>query len=143
MPYRTQEHYGEVSRWLSERDAGRFPSPEALPPNGVVALVDGQPAAVSFVYLTDANAAYVTFAVSNPALSPKVAVDALARSLIATAAIAEQFVGSGFVWFMTHHAKLHRLAMRRAGFSDGGTVHSAYRLVGDVDPSLLQEGTKR
>lgn len=115
-----------------------------LPPNGTLALIDGQPAAVSFCFLTDADAAYITFIASDPRLPARQAVDALVRTLTATVAIAEQFLGGkGFIWLQSHNEGLIRLACSRVGFTDSGPVHSAFRLIGDdIDPDLLLEDTK-
>ncbi|TIW37920.1 MAG: hypothetical protein E5V72_29595 [Mesorhizobium sp.] len=123
---------------MQARDGNQFLPPECLPPSGVVVMVDGTPAAASFVYLPNAAIAYIAFTCVNPGVPGRVRLDAARRAIEGVVDIAERFLGGrGFIEMPTHQHSLHRIALD-LGFADGGPVRTAFLVIGDgIDPDML------
>lgn len=139
MPYREKDHYPTISRWWREYDGTVCVPRACFPPTGIVATLDGEPAAVSFAYLTNAAVAQIAFVIADPALPALRRIEAATRAVDVTIALCKAHIGDeGLISIVTHNPTMHALVTRRLGFVDGGKAYTSFLAVGEgIDPAMI------
>jgi hypothetical protein len=103
-------HYGAVAAWWNHYYPGD-PLPAAcLPPTGAMALYKGRPAAVAFLYLTNARMAMVHLPCADPELGAGRRIACLRAAIAGAVERARAWLdGQGFVWCCTDNAVVARV----------------------------------
>lgn len=138
VPYRAEQHYSEAARWWGlYYDGDPLPS-NCLPPTGAVAMADGKPAAVAFLYLTNAKMAMIHLASANPDLKPLRRVPALRSAVRGAIEMARQWLnGEGFIWCCTDSAVVSRV-YRELGMTCPGEADVYFLPVGRESSEFLK-----
>lgn len=100
-----------------------------------MALVDGEPAAMSFCYLTTGRVAWVAFTVASPTVRARARLAAIEAAIKGAIDMARHFVGNGgFIWSMTDHPTLQRIYVERLGFT-ASSLAGNYVIAGQGVPT--------
>lgn len=136
-PWGREADYDLMASWW--RAVGVEPMPlDCFPADGCVALVDGEPAAMSFCYLTTARVAWVAFTVASPTVRARSRLAAIEAAIGGAVLIGRGMIGDGgFIWSMTDHPTLQRIYVERLGFA-ASSLAGNYVIAGqDVPTGML------
>ena len=138
VPFNKADHYETIRKWWEFYYDGDLLPAVCLPDSGAVVMFRGKPAAVSFLYKTNAKIAQIHFTMANPDLGPGRRVFFLDKVVAAVIEMAKEFLdGQGFIWTVTDHATVGRV-YQRAGLTCVGEADAFFLPAGDEDCEFLK-----
>lgn len=114
-PYYADYDYSIVSEWWEQRD-GAVVKPEWLSTLGIVALEEGEPVAMTWLYLSNSKMAQLGWTTTKPGLGNRKSYKAV-KTLLEAAKMIARKSGVTYLHSMSNKSGLTKL-MKKAGFVD-------------------------
>lgn len=129
--YDAERDYATIRDWWLANGMDAPPA-YVLPPTGAVIENEaGRLMAASFVYLNNSAMAYVAFTSCDPTMSPRETFHSAEVAMKAAIEIGRRHVGErGVIWTCSHLPSMHRMAVKRCGFTDTGPAATGQIQIG-------------
>lgn len=138
LPFDKEAHLPLVIKWWEWYYEGdQFPD-YCIPGNGVLALYDGQPVGVIFLYINDSKMAHLAFPIINPDVSVRQKLEILSELVEGGIKFGKQKLGEKAVIFAITHNNSVGSALKKSGFVDNGTMKTFALSIGDADIEFLE-----